>query len=146
MDTQKKKPTSFKLSKEALRLLKQLSARMGLSQAALIELAVRKLAQGEASPSLGLAAVPEAKLAELPQPNGHDRDFTANGRKIRAYRLRKMRWRQEDLAKAAGVQIGTISRIETGFHTPQLATIVKIAQALGVEVDDIVDWHEDPDD
>ena len=43
----KKRPTSFKLSPEGLQLLKQLSARMGLSQAGVVELAVRKLAETE---------------------------------------------------------------------------------------------------
>ena len=51
-----------------------------------------------------------------------------------------MHWRQEDLAKATGVQTGTVSRIETGFHRPQLATIARIADALEVELDELVEW------
>jgi transcriptional regulator with XRE-family HTH domain len=75
--------------------------------------------------------------------NGHDRDFTAHGKRIRAIRLRKKHWRQEDLAEATGLQTGTISRIETSYHDPQLATIAKIAAALEVDIDDIVEWHVD---
>jgi transcriptional regulator with XRE-family HTH domain len=68
-------------------------------------------------------------------------DFTANGKKVRAIRVRKKHWRQEELARATGLQTGTISRIETGYHHPQLATIVKIANALEVDLDDLVEWH-----
>lgn len=71
------------------------------------------------------------------------REYTAHGKRVRAIRLRKKHWTQEDLAKAAGLQTGTISRIETGVHHPQLATVAKIAEALEVEIDDIVDWHVD---
>ena len=45
MDT--KGSTSFRLSPEARRLLKQLARRLGLSQAAVIELMVRKFAEKE---------------------------------------------------------------------------------------------------
>lgn len=48
MGRDKKGPTSFRLSPEALRLIKELSERLGLSQASVVELAVRKLASGEA--------------------------------------------------------------------------------------------------
>jgi predicted transcriptional regulator len=42
-----KQPTSFRLSNEALRLLKVLADAKGVSQAAIIELAVRELAKKE---------------------------------------------------------------------------------------------------
>jgi len=42
-----KEPTSFRLSNEALRLLKVLADAKGVSQAAIIELAVRELAKKE---------------------------------------------------------------------------------------------------
>jgi predicted transcriptional regulator len=42
-----KHPTSFRLSNEALRLLKVLADAKGVSQAAIIELAVRELAKKE---------------------------------------------------------------------------------------------------
>ena len=67
-------------------------------------------------------------------------DYSVNGRRIRGYRLRKM-WRQEDLARETGVQTATISRVETGYHRPQLATVSKIAKALGVDPDDLIEWH-----
>jgi transcriptional regulator with XRE-family HTH domain len=67
-------------------------------------------------------------------------DYSVNGRRIRGYRQRKM-WRQEDLAREAGVQAGSVSRIETGVHRPQLRTVGKIAKALGVDPDDLIEWH-----
>jgi DNA-binding XRE family transcriptional regulator/predicted DNA-binding protein len=144
VDTEKKKPTSFKLSPEALSLMRQLSEHLGLSQAGVVEMAIRKFSEAESSET----RLASAELS-LPKQNGHTEhigDYTARGPRIRAIRLRKKHWRQEDLAKAAGLQTGTISRIETGFHRPQLATIVKIGAALGVEIDEIVDWHDDPDE
>lgn len=42
-----KKGTSFRLSPVALELISQLTERLGLSQAGVIELAVRKLASSE---------------------------------------------------------------------------------------------------
>lgn len=42
-----KQSTSFRLSGEALSLIRELSERLGLSQAAVVELAVRKLAKAE---------------------------------------------------------------------------------------------------
>lgn len=40
-----KQPTSFKLTPEVRALLKSLSKRLGISQAGVIEIAVRKLAE-----------------------------------------------------------------------------------------------------
>ncbi len=47
-------------------------------------------------------------------------------------------WTQEDLAKAAGLTLQTIHRIENGkTPNPKKETIVAIAKALMVEVTDI---------
>jgi predicted DNA-binding protein len=40
-----KRSTSFRLSDDALRLLAEMSERLGISQAACLELAIRKLAK-----------------------------------------------------------------------------------------------------
>ena len=42
-----KEPTSFRLSPEALALIREMAERLGVSQASVIELAVRKLAREE---------------------------------------------------------------------------------------------------
>lgn len=41
---------------------------------------------------------------------------------------------QEDLAKAAGIPQGHISRLENGQHSPTAKTLEKIAAALGISV------------
>lgn len=68
-------------------------------------------------------------------------EYSVDGRRVRALRLRKKHWTQEELARATGLQTGTISRIETGYHHPQLATLLKIAAALEVDLDDLVMWN-----
>jgi transcriptional regulator with XRE-family HTH domain len=52
---------------------------------------------------------------------------------------------QEDLAYAAGVSIGAVSRIERGLNDPQWTTVLKIAEGLGVPLGEIVDAVEDTD-
>jgi ribosome-binding protein aMBF1 (putative translation factor) len=39
-------------------------------------------------------------------------------------------WSQAELARRAGVRVETLNRIETGKHTPSVATIEKIDNAL----------------
>jgi DNA-binding XRE family transcriptional regulator len=46
---------------------------------------------------------------------------------------------QDDLAKAAGISRIAIARYETGERTPSIITAVKIANALGCKVDDLID-------
>jgi len=86
--------------------------------------------------------MPSAKLASEEGEMARDDDYDVDGRKIRALRLRKF-WRQEDLAREAGLQMGTISRIETGYHRPHLGTVGKVAEALGVDPEDLIVWHID---
>jgi transcriptional regulator with XRE-family HTH domain len=47
--------------------------------------------------------------------------------------LRKERgWSQQELAGRAGISMQTVSNLETGRHVPGIATLSKIAGALGV--------------
>jgi transcriptional regulator with XRE-family HTH domain len=49
--------------------------------------------------------------------------------------LRKKRgMTQEALARAAGVSLPYIGRLETGHYDPKLSTLRKLARALGVRV------------
>ena len=43
----------------------------------------------------------------------------------------------EQLSKKAGVSITTISHIRTGKFKPRLDTLLRIAEALGIEIGDI---------
>jgi transcriptional regulator with XRE-family HTH domain len=41
---------------------------------------------------------------------------------------------QEELAKRTGIQQSHLSRLEQGEHSPTQKTLMKIANALGVEI------------
>jgi predicted DNA-binding protein len=45
-----RRPTSFRLSEEALQMLADLAELLGISQAAVLEIAIRKLAKEEGQP------------------------------------------------------------------------------------------------
>lgn len=53
-------------------------------------------------------------------------------------RRRLAGWTQHQLAAKAGVNVRTITRIERNYVTPNVATLARIAQALGVTVADLV--------
>ena len=53
--------------------------------------------------------------------------------------LRKERgWLQQELADRAGVSMQTVSNLETGRHVPGIATLSKIAGALGVGLGELL--------
>lgn len=58
----------------------------------------------------------------------------------------KKGWSQSDLARAAKVTSGVISRIEAGLQPDfKLSVIVKLASALGVSVDSLLVESYQPD-
>jgi transcriptional regulator with XRE-family HTH domain len=66
-------------------------------------------------------------------------------RKMQALRL-KLGMSQEDLARKSGVPSATIKNAEQGRTILRLDTAVKIAQALGVPVDELIDdWMRAPE-
>lgn len=48
-------------------------------------------------------------------------------------------WTQEQLSAVSGVNRVTIARYECGMSVPKLSTIERLADALGVPIDEIVD-------
>lgn len=63
-----------------------------------------------------------------------DADFAAAlGRAVRTVRERDG-WSQADLAIAAGINHGYVSRIEAGRRTPTLSVLRRIARALDDDV------------
>ena len=57
---------------------------------------------------------------------------------LKDYRIKKG-WSQEKLAREAGVSYQAVIKIERGYiKSPRLETIIKIAQALGVSLDDLI--------
>ena len=68
-------------------------------------------------------------------------DYRVRGDKIRSRRQRNM-WNQQQLADAVGMSKQSISRIETGRHRPYLSTVKRIADALGVDPGEFVEWFD----
>jgi transcriptional regulator with XRE-family HTH domain len=65
-------------------------------------------------------------------------DILIDGDKIRALRNKK-RWTQKDLAMAAGVDQGLVSRLENNDQRgTRIDTLVAVARALGVATDDLL--------
>lgn len=47
---------------------------------------------------------------------------------------------QEELATRTGMSRATISRLEGGQQRPRISTVRKLAEALGVAPEDLVNW------
>jgi transcriptional regulator with XRE-family HTH domain len=60
-------------------------------------------------------------------------------------RLRQVRERlfvtQAELSARTGIAAATLSRIENGLQRPRISTVRKIADALGVRPEELVDWE-----
>ena len=54
-----------------------------------------------------------------------------------------LRWTQDDLARAAGMQCTAISHFETDNRTPSLSNFVKLAKALRVSADWLLGLSDD---
>lgn len=59
------------------------------------------------------------------------------GQRIRAARGRK-EWTQEDLANASGIARPNVARLEKGRQVPKVATLRRVAAALGLEADTLL--------
>ena len=59
-------------------------------------------------------------------------------------RLREVRERklmtQTELAERAGLTLSTISRLENGLQRPRISTARVLAEALGVQPEDLIVW------
>lgn len=62
--------------------------------------------------------------------------------KIRDYRM-KLRLKQEDLAKMAGVRRETIVHLEAGRYNPSLKLGMQVAKILNTSVEDLFVFLED---
>jgi transcriptional regulator with XRE-family HTH domain len=76
----------------------------------------------------------------LPEPEDVN---AAVGRNVRGHRTR-MAWTLEDLAARSGVSKGMLSQIEQARTNPSVATICRLATALGVSVASLVEAPEMP--
>lgn len=64
-------------------------------------------------------------------------DYLSIGKKIKENR-RNLGITQEVLAEKVNVSIPHISRIECGFSSPSLQTLVDICNVLGITIDDLM--------
>ncbi|MCG2700239.1 helix-turn-helix transcriptional regulator [Candidatus Parcubacteria bacterium] len=61
-----------------------------------------------------------------------------NIKNLKKYRTKKG-WSQEKLAREAGISYNTLIKIERGgIKNPKIETIIKLAKALGISIDDLV--------
>jgi transcriptional regulator with XRE-family HTH domain len=85
------------------------------------------------------AAVPLPAVAPIERPPAVDRTPPPVASSVVAARLRWFRTerglRLEDVAKRAGYTKGFLSKIEHGKASPPMATLLRVAAALGVEAD-----------
>ena len=56
-------------------------------------------------------------------------------------KIRKQKgWSQEKLAVESGISYNTIIKIERGgIENPKIGTVIKLADALGISLDELVD-------
>jgi transcriptional regulator with XRE-family HTH domain len=76
----------------------------------------------------------------VPEPDDVN---AAVGRNVRGHRTR-MAWTLDDLAARSGVSKGMLSQIEQARTNPSVATICRLATALGVSVASLVEAPEVP--
>ena len=69
--------------------------------------------------------------------DGTELDYKKIGQRVKNAR-NKLGWKQEELAHRVGITTSHMSHIETGQTKVALPTIVKIANALSVSVDELL--------
>jgi transcriptional regulator with XRE-family HTH domain len=91
-----------------------------------------------------LAEIAENDLASARDPRFSREALlqTAIGRAVREWRKRHD-LNGPDLAKAAGISLGMLSRIENGTVSPSLGTLQAIGSALGVPVSDLIGGYNE---
>jgi transcriptional regulator with XRE-family HTH domain len=78
--------------------------------------------------------------AEVPDPEDVN---AAVGRNVRSHRTR-LAWTLDDLAARSGVSKGMLSQVEQARTNPSVATICRLATALGVSIASLVEAPEVP--
>ncbi len=74
-------------------------------------------------------------------PKKYRNEYTIRSDILRRRRVRQM-MTQEDLANKAGLSLGQVNRIERGEVTaPHFATIYRLADALGIEGEELIEFQ-----
>lgn len=69
----------------------------------------------------------------------NDPGYEVRGEKVKRLRIGR-RFTQQKLAQMTGLSVGQISRIEGNRHTPRFGTVDALAEALGVEPEDLIEY------
>ena len=76
----------------------------------------------------------------MPRPTPPDERVIAR-RRLVGERIRHVRERlnltQHDVCGRSGIDVATYSRIEQGHASPKLDTLIRIADAMGVELEEL---------
>lgn len=81
-------------------------------------------------------AVPQAGSRDMARRT-KKQNLTKLARNMRAYRALRA-WTQQDLARESGVKKSTVSAIEIDDWTPGLAIAIRLADAFGVTLDELM--------
>ncbi|WP_108990461.1 helix-turn-helix domain-containing protein [Streptomyces coelicoflavus] len=77
----------------------------------------------------------------MPRPTPPDERVTARRRQV-GEQIRRVREHlnltQLDVCGRSGIDVATYSRIENGHSSPVLDTLIRIADAMGVELEELV--------
>jgi transcriptional regulator with XRE-family HTH domain len=60
--------------------------------------------------------------------------------KLKEARQRKM-LTQAELAELAGTTEATVNRLEQGLQRPRISTVRKLAEALGLSAESLINWE-----
>lgn len=116
-----------RLEAESARVVAELDAAFNTN---VLEGALSLLAAARGGPAIRRRGRPRIQLKPAPQ----NVLAWSIGQQIRAARERKG-WTQEDLARASGIARPNIARLEKGGQVPKVATLRRVAAALGLESD-----------
>jgi transcriptional regulator with XRE-family HTH domain len=66
--------------------------------------------------------------------------------RLKLREVRERRWvTQTELAERTGLTVSTISRLEQGHQRPRISTVRKLAEALDINTEDLVEWAPAPE-
>lgn len=78
-------------------------------------------------------------LSSIPKDEQHAIDFTAKLVAKIIIRRKDLGWTQAQLAEAAGLKQSAVARIELGNSIPRIDTLQKLAKAVGMKIDLVID-------
>lgn len=88
---------------------------------------------------------PAPTIREAPKPTPEQQQLIDIGKRIRTLRIKAGILKQKDLAEKTGLRPQYISSFEKGYRKPTMDETKKIAEALGVHPQDLVELSPAPD-